>query len=108
MVGVFCLWSSSGRCVYVDTRCGVCRGCALGSGIGVGSEFAVSDVCSDGCDWAWGRVVSVGARGVCVGGTRSTGGVSSADDVRVASVLRVVCGDGGVCEVCICLARGGV
>ena len=66
MVGVFCLWSSSGRCVYVDTRCGVCRGCALGSGIGVGSEFAVSDVCSDGCDWAWGRVVSVGARGVCV------------------------------------------
>ena len=26
-------------------------------------------------------------RGVCVCGTRSTGGVSSADDVRVASVL---------------------
>ena len=47
--------------------------------IGVGSEFAVSDVCSDGCDLAWGRGVSVGARGVCVGGKRSTGGVYAAD-----------------------------
>ena len=35
----------------------------------------------------------------CVCGTRSTGGVSAADDVCVASVLRGVRGDGGVCEV---------
>ena len=48
--------------------------------------------------------MSVGVMGVCVGGTRSTGGVSAADDVRVASVLRGVRDDGGVC---ICLARGG-
>ena len=53
--------------------------------IGVGSEFAVSVECgSDGCDWVWGREVSVGARGVCVGGTHNTGGVSAADDVCVA------------------------
>ena len=41
---------------------------------------------------------------VCVGCTCSTSGVSAADDVRVASVLRAVrC---GVCEVWV--ARGWV
>ena len=34
-----------GRCVYVDTRCSVC---ALGSVIGVGSEFAVTSVIGPG------------------------------------------------------------
>ena len=40
---------------------------------------------SDGCDWAWGRGVSVGMRGVCVGGTRSRG-VAPAADVSVCCI----------------------
>ena len=43
-----------------------------------------------------------------MGGTRISGSVSIADDVLE---MRVVCGVrrvGGVCEMCICLARGGV
>ena len=43
-----------------------------------------------------------------VGGTRGSGIVSSADDVLWISAVRVMRGVGGVCEICMCLARGGV
>ena len=37
-----------------------------------------------------------------MGGTRGSGGLSSACDVLEMSVVRVV---GGVCDMCMCLAR---
>ena len=43
-----------------------------------------------------------------VGGTRGSGIVSSAADVLWMSVVRVMRGVDGVCEMCMCLARGGV
>ena len=43
-----------------------------------------------------------------VGGTRGSGIVSSAADVLWMSVVRGMRGVGGVCEMCVCLARGGV
>ena len=43
-----------------------------------------------------------------VGGTRSSGIVSSASDVLWMSVVHGIGGVGGVCEMCIWLARGGV
>ena len=43
-----------------------------------------------------------------VGGTRGSGIVSSAADVLWMSVVRGMKGVGGVCEMCMCLARGGV
>ena len=43
-----------------------------------------------------------------VGGTRGSGIVSSAADVLWMSVVRGMRGVGGVCEMCMCLARGGV
>ena len=60
----------------------------------------MSDECgSDGCDWKGdcGRGMSFDARDECVGGAHSTCGVSAADDVRVASVLRGMSSDCGVC-----------
>ena len=53
-------------------------------------------------------VVAVNAGCDCMGGTRGSGSVSSADDVLDMSVLRGMRGVGGVCEMCMCLARGGV
>ena len=43
-----------------------------------------------------------------MGGTRGSGYVSTADDVLEMSVVSGVRGGsaGGVCEMCICLARG--
>ena len=41
-----------------------------------------------------------------VGGTRWSGIVSSTTDVLWMSVVRGMRGVGGVCEMCICLARG--
>ena len=38
-------------------------------------------------------------------GTLSSGIVSSADDVLEMSVVRMMRGVGGVCEICMCLAR---
>ena len=49
-------------------------------------------------------MVSVGH----VGGTHGSGVVSSAADVLWMSVVRGMRGVGGVCEMCMCLARGGV
>ena len=49
-----------------------------------------------------GGVVAVSA---CVSGTRGSGVCSSAVDVLEMSGVRVV---GGVCDMCMCLARGGV
>ena len=43
-----------------------------------------------------------------VGGTRGSGIVSSAADVLWVSVVRGMRGVGGVCEMCMGLARGGV
>ena len=43
-----------------------------------------------------------------VGGTRGSGIVSSAADVIWMSVMREMRGVGGVCEMCMCLTRGGV
>ena len=43
-----------------------------------------------------------------VGGTRGSGIVSSTADVVWMSVMRGMRGVGRVCEVCICLTRGGV
>ena len=43
-----------------------------------------------------------------VGNTRGSGIVLSAADVLWMSVVRGMCGVGGVCEMCMCLARGGV
>ena len=53
-----------------------------------------------------GCVVVVGAEHV--GGTRGSGIVSCAADVLGIIVVRGMRGVGGVCEMCICLARGGV
>ena len=41
----------------------------------------------------------------CMSGTRGSGDVSSTGDVLEMSVAR---GVGGVCDMCMCLARGGV
>ena len=43
-----------------------------------------------------------------VSGTRGSGIVSSAADVLWMSVVRVMRGVGGVCEMCMCLAQSGV
>ena len=43
-----------------------------------------------------------------VGGTRGSGIVSNTADVLWMSVVRVMRGVGGVCEMCMCLAQGGV
>ena len=43
-----------------------------------------------------------------VGGTHGSGIVSVAADVLWMSVVRGMRGDGGVCEMCMWLARGGV
>ena len=42
-----------------------------------------------------------------VGGTCGSGIVSSAADVLWMSEVRSMCRIGGVCEICMCLARGG-
>ena len=47
-------------------------------------------------------MVSVSA---CMSGTRVSGVLSSTGDVLEMSVVR---GVGGVCDMCMCLARGGV
>ena len=41
----------------------------------------------------------------CIGGTRGSGVLSSTGDVLGVSVVR---GVGGLCDICMCLARGGV
>ena len=43
-----------------------------------------------------------------MGGTRDSGIESSAYDMLWMSVVRGMRGVGGVCEICMCLARGGV
>ena len=63
-------------------------------------------VCCEGADNAGvgsgGSVVSVSA---CMSGTRGSGVLSSTGDVLEMSVVR---GVGGVCDMCMCLARGGM
>ena len=43
-----------------------------------------------------------------VGGTRGSGIVSSASDVPWMSVVCWMRGVSGVCDMCMCLVRGGV
>ena len=43
-----------------------------------------------------------------MGGARGSGIASSASDVLWMSVVHGMRGVGGVCEMCMCLARGGV
>ena len=43
-----------------------------------------------------------------MGGTRDSGIVSGAADVLWVSVVCGMRGVGGVCEICMCFARGGV
>ena len=43
-----------------------------------------------------------------LGGTRDSGIMSNAADVIEMSVVREMKGVGGVCEMCMCLAPGGV
>ena len=43
-----------------------------------------------------------------VGGTRGSGIVSSTAEVLGRSVVCAMKGVGGVCEMCICLALGGI
>ena len=50
-------------------------------------------------------MVAVSAGCECIGGTRGSGVVTSADDVLEMSVVR---GVGGVCEMCMYLARSRV
>ena len=49
--------------------------------------------------WGLGEVVV--AVSACMSGTRGSGVLSSTGDVLVRGV-------GGVCDMCMCLARGGV
>ena len=51
-------------------------------------------------------VVSAGHE--CVGGTHGSGNVYRAADVLGMSVVRGMREVGGVCEMCMCLARDGV
>ena len=51
-------------------------------------------------------VVSTGHE--CVGDTRPSGIVCSPADVLWMSVVHGMRGVGGVCEICMCLAQGGV
>ena len=41
----------------------------------------------------------------CMSGTRGSDVLSSTGDVLEVNVVR---GDGGVCDMCMCFARGGV
>ena len=52
--------------------------------------------------WSVGGVVVVSAY---MGGTHGSGVLSSAGNVLEMSVVR---GVGGVCDICMCLTRGGV
>ena len=68
-------------------------------------ECAFTSPVRTGCGMFVGSgVVSAGH----VYGTRGSGIVSSAADVLWMSVLREMIGVGGVCEMCMCLARCGV
>ena len=58
-------------------------------------------------EWRMDEGVVVVSAGL-VGGTRGSGIMSSVTDVLWMSVVRGMSGVGGVCEMFICLARGGV
>ena len=63
---------------------------------------------SDRCEGDYnGRLGSGGGVAVnaCMSGTRGSGILSSTGDMLEMSVVR---GVGGVCDMCMCLARGGV
>ena len=57
---------------------------------------------------AGGPVITVNVWHECVCGTRGSTIVSSAADIIWMSVVRGMGGVRGVCEMCMCLARGGV
>ena len=53
-------------------------------------------------------MIGVRAAHEYVGGTRDSDNVSSTSDMVVRIVVRGMKGVGGVCEMCMCLAWGGV
>ena len=55
----------------------------------------------------WGSGGGVVAVSSCMSGTRGSGVLSSTGDVLEMSVVRGVA-FGGVCDMCMCLAQGGV
>ena len=58
--------------------------------------------------WCYGVVSVNECECECLDGTRGSGVVYCADNVLEMSVVRDVRGVGGVCEMCICLARVGM
>ena len=57
------------------------------------------------CVYAVGSGGGVVVVSACMHGARGSGVLSSTGDVLEMSVVRGVC---GVCDMCMCLARGGV
>ena len=91
--------------------CGWCSGCGYCYACGVyvsmlrewdGASVAILLV------WGRGSEVAVSAGHEYVGGTRGSGIVSSATDMLWLSCSAWKWRVGGVCEMCMCLARGGV
>ena len=100
-----CLWTLCSWC----SCCGDCDACV---GICVGCEYAdrVRGCEGDGYAGVGGGegVIAVIAGHEYGGCTRVSGIVCSAADVLGMSVVRQLRGVGGVCEMCMRLARGGV
>ena len=100
--------------LYVCVRCFVVCGCAVSRRyiyVFYCDMFSVVNVFAArmlGCDGDGNAGVGSGgcvfAVSAYVGGTRGSGVLASAGDVLEMSVVRAV---GGVCDMCMCLARGG-
>ena len=82
--------------VAVTGACTVCVACVYAVRVGGWEDDGNAGVGSVG------GVVAVSA---CMSGTRGSGVLSSTGDVLEMSVVRRV---GGVCDMCMCLVRGGV
>ena len=85
--------------------CGCCCDCGACTVVCVACVYTVRMLGSEGDDNAgvgsWGCVVDVSAY---MSGTRGSGVLSSTCDVLEMSLVRGVC---EVCDMCMCLARGG-
>ena len=105
-VSLVCLWG----CCGTVCGCGGCYDCDACTVVWVACVYAERvwwcEVDGNaGMGDGWGGVV-VSAWNV--GGIHGSSIVSSAADVLWMSVVRGMRGVGGVCEMCMCLARGGV
>ena len=82
----------------------LCGGCGVRV-VCVGCEYAERvRRCEDDGNAGVGKGGGVVVVSVCMSGTRGSGVLSSTGDVLEMSVVR---GVGGVCDMCMCLARGG-